>query len=381
MSLLGTHLTVLAGPTIPVPLTPDLTGRIREVTITESDAGRSVFTLTLDAGRSGTLGALDTPVLGVTPLRANSRVVIMLTLGPVPRVLMDGIVTETELVPGSAGTPSQVRFTGHDLSVLLDRHEVTAEHVALPENLQVMAIVAQYATRGLIPQVIPPPVIDPPLPIERIPTQQGTDWEHIQRLARFHGYACYVIPGPFPGVSTLYWGPPVRADVPQKALSVDLGPDTNVTGSPTFREDVLGPELEEGSVQDPRLGTVVPVRTMAALRPPLAAMPVWAVHQPDVRTRQYRESGTSAVTALAQAQARTDASIDCVTATGSLDGAKYGDVLRPRGLVGMRGAGYSNDGLWYVQQVVHRLARGSYTAEFTLTREGYGSTVPVVRVV
>lgn len=381
MSLLGTHLTVLAGPTVPVPLTPDLASRLREVTVTESDAGRSAFTLTLDAGRSGPTGALDTPVLGAGPLRANSRVVVVLTLGALPRVLIDGVVTETELVPGSAGAPSRARFTGQDVSVLLDRHEVTTEHVALPDNLQVLAIAARYATHGLVPQVLPPPVIDPPMPIERTPTQQGTDYEHIQQLARFHGYACYVIPGPFPGTSTLYWGPPVRADAPQKALSVDLGPDTNVTGSPTFREDVLGPELEEGSVQDARLGTVVPVRTVAALRPPLAAMPVWAVHQPNVRTRQYRESGVSATSALARAQARTDASIDCVTASGSLDGATYGSVLRPRGLVGMRGAGWSNDGLWYVQQVVHRLTPGAYTADFTLTREGYGSTVPVVRVV
>lgn len=381
MTRLGIHLTVLAGPSVPIPLPPDLTSRLREVTVTESDAGRSVFTLTLDAGRSGPLGALDTPVLGMTPLRANNRVVVVLTFGAAPHVLVDGIIIETELLPGSASASAQVRLTGHDLSVLLDRHEVSAEHVALPDDLQVRAIAAPYLAQGLLQNVINPPVSDPPMPIERTPTQQGTDYEHIQALATFHGYACYVIPGPTPGLSTLYWGPPVRTGAPQRALSVDLGPDTNVTGSPTFREDVLGPELQDGSVQDARLGTVVPIRTLAALRPPLAALPVWAVHQPNVRTRQYRDSGVSATTALAQAQARTDASVNCVTAQGSLDGGAYGAVLRPRGLVGMRGAGWSNDGLWYVQQVVHHLQPGSYSADFTLTREGFGATVPVVRVV
>jgi hypothetical protein len=63
---------------------------------------------------------------------------------------------------------------------------------------------------------------------------------------------------------------------------------------------------------------------------------------------------------------------------GELDAARYGGVLEPRGLVGVRGAGYLHDGLYYVKQVTHTLRRGAYRQKFTLTREGYGSTVPVV---
>jgi hypothetical protein len=37
-----------------------------------------------------------------------------------------------------------------------------------------------------------------------------------------------------------------------------------------------------------------------------------------------------------------------------------------------------HDGLWYVQRVRHVLKRGSYAQHFTLSRDGYGSTVPVV---
>ena len=301
-------------------------------------------------------------------------------MGALPQVLLDGIVTETELTPGSASQHAELRVTGHDVSLLLDRHEVTTEHIGLDDALQVQAIALPYLARGIVAQVIPPPVLDPPLPIERTPTQQATDYAHLQALAAYHGYVCYISPGPVPGLSTLYWGPPVRVGLPQKALSVDLGPDTNVTGSPTFREDVLGPELVEGQVQDSRLGSVVPLRTVGSLRPPLAALPVWAVHQADVRTRQFRDTGLPATTALARAQSMTDRSVNCVTANGSLDGGSYGAVLRPRGLVGLRGAGWSNDGLWYVQQVVHHVRPGSYTADFTLAREGYGATVPIVRV-
>jgi hypothetical protein len=53
-------------------------------------------------------------------------------------------------------------------------------------------------------------------------------------------------------------------------------------------------------------------------------------------------------------------------------------VLRARQLVGLRGAGYLHDGLYYVKRVTHSLSTGRYTQSFTLTREGVGSTVPEV---
>lgn len=378
---LGVHAVLLAGPTVPLPLPPDVASRLTSVTVTESDGERSAFTITLDAGRSGPMAAFDTPVIGLTAtLRPGTRVVVVLTIGVVPHVLADGIVTETELVPGTADTRAELRLSGQDLSLLLDRRELSTEHVALEDSLQVLAIAATYAPQGLVPMVIPPPDIDPPLPIERTPTQQDTDWAHLQTLAQRHGYVSYVSPGPAPGVSTLYWGPPIREGLPQPAISVDMGPMTNVTGSLRIREDVLIAELQEGHVTDPRLGETIPVRTVGALRLPLAALPTWALHQRELRTRQFRDSGISAVTAYARAQAVTDRTSDTMTCDGSLDGSAYGAILRPRGLVGVRGAGWASDGLWYVRQVVHHVRRGSYAADFSLARDGIGSTVPVVRV-
>jgi hypothetical protein len=293
---------------------------------------------------------------------------------------MDGIVTQLELSPGDEPGSATLQATGEDMSVVLDRVEHDTEHPALEDSLQVYKILAPYAAQGIAPLVIPPPTMDPPLPIERTPTQQTTDLGHLALLARWHGYESYMIPGPMPGTSTFYWGPPVRAGLPQPAISVDLGPETNVLGNPSFRQDVLAPTFVEGSVQDPRLGTVIPIRTVASLRPPLAALPAWAVNAGHTRSRRFRESGISAISGWARAQAETDLSIDCVVGEGVLDGARYGSVLRPRGLVGVRGAGWSHDGLWYVRQVRHELERGSYRQNFSVTREGYGATVPLVRI-
>ena len=74
MPATGLQLTVLAGATVPVPLAPDVIARLRTVRVSESDEERSAFTLIFDAGRSGTQGAVDTPVLQGSPLAAFARV-------------------------------------------------------------------------------------------------------------------------------------------------------------------------------------------------------------------------------------------------------------------------------------------------------------------
>ncbi|MFJ8579369.1 hypothetical protein [Micromonospora sp. NPDC093277] len=379
MSALGVRMSVLAGRTLPLPLPAQVVARLRSARVTESDEERSVFTLAFDAGRSGVGGAFDTPMLA-TAVTAGARLVLVVTFGVLPTVLMDGVVTSVELTPGDEPGAATLTVTGEDVSVLLDREERDTEWPALDDYPQVWAILAPYAAQGIVPMVVPPLDMDPPLPIERVPTQHDTDLRHLVMLAQRHGYVAYVIPGPAPGTSTFYWGPPVRVGAPQRALSVDLGPETNVTAPPRFRVDALSPVRVEGAVQDPRSGSTTRVALSTGLRPPLAALPLSLTNSGDVRTRRLRVSGAGITGAYARAQAEVDRSMDAVVGDGELDGARYGAVLRPRGLVGVRGAGWSHDGLWYVRRVVHDLAPGSYRQQFTIVREGYGSTVPVVVV-
>ena len=63
---------------------------------------------------------------------------------------------------------------------------------------------------------------------------------------------------------------------------------------------------------------------------------------------------------------------------GDLDGLRYGDLLTTRGIVGLRGAGFTYDGLYYVKSVTHRVKRGEYKQQFSITREGLGAVTPVV---
>ncbi|WP_327349107.1 hypothetical protein [Streptomyces europaeiscabiei] len=378
MSLSSLRLTVLVGATIPVPLPADLTQRLRSVRVLESDAQRSAFTLTFDAGRSGLPDLRDTPVLAAGPITPFARVVLVLAVGAVPKVLFDGVITAVELAPGDGPGTASLTVTGEDVSYLLDRVEVDAEYPALDDHQQALAILAPYAADGIIPMAVRPADTEPALPLERVPTQHATDLGHLTELARRHGFVTCVIPGPTPGTSRFYWGPPVRTGAPQRCLSVSLGPDTNVRQI-RFRTDALAPVLVDGAVQDPRTGAQVPVAVSGSLLEPLAVVPLWLRHQADVRRRRdVRDSGVDVIGAFSRARARVDRSADAVVAEGEADGERYGDVLRPRALVGVRGAGWSHDGLWYVRSVEHALEPGSYSQRFVLARDGHGSTVPAV---
>jgi hypothetical protein len=49
---------------------------------------------------------------------------------------------------------------------------------------------------------------------------------------------------------------------------------------------------------------------------------------------------------------------------------RYGSVLRAHQLVGVRGAGSTYDGLYYVRTVTHNIKRGEFKQSFTLSRDG-----------
>jgi hypothetical protein len=377
MAPLSTTLTLLIGPTLPVPASPTLLDALDHVEVTTSDRGRSGFQIVFSAGRSGSADLIDYPLLSRPELRPFSRVVLLVAFGGPPRVLMDGVVTHRELMPGDLPGNGTLTVTGEDVSVMMDLEEKNAEHPAQAENVIATLIIASYPTYGLIPQVTAPPMVDSPTPIERIPVQRGTDLAYLNTMAARFGFVCYVIPGPAPMTNTVYWGPPVRSGPPQPALTVGMGAQTNVEQI-SFRANGLAPTKVRGVIQDPDSNQAVTVASAASLRVPLSAQPDWQT-LPTTRTTLTGGSGLTTSQALARAQGTADASTDSVTATGTLDALSYGDLLTARGLVGLRGVGWTHDGLWYVQQVTHRIKRGEYTQAFTLTRDGSGSTLAAVQ--
>jgi len=114
--------------------------------------------------------------------------------------------------------------------------------------------------------------------------------------------------------------------------------------------------------------------------PALRFPPLTGSQLPAKRTEIQRDAANKSIgQALASSAAGATKAPPGVTANGTVDIARYGHVLKAGQLVGVRGVGESHDGNWQVDSVTHSIKAGSYTQRFTLTREGLGSTTPVVR--
>jgi hypothetical protein len=147
-----------------------------------------------------------------------------------------------------------------------------------------------------------------------------------------------------------------------------------------FALDALAPVESRGVFVEPFLKLSLPIPALPSLRvPPLALSPAAARRIRLERETANQEAPGAAARLLATAMNAPDAA----TASGELDGARYGSALRARRLVGVRGAGFTHDGLWYVRSVTHSISLGAtpqFTQQFSLSREGTGALTPVVRI-
>lgn len=370
------QLNLFAGSLLPVPVPSVVIQAIKSLQVTVSAGQRSGFQLVLATSKTS---PLSTTLIPTGLLDPGVRVVIVVTVNGMPNVLMDGVITRQETGFSNELGQSAITLTGEDLTVLMDLEK--RQGVIFPPLSavgQVLWLLKSYLVHGIIPVPIPELFPDVPIPIDRVKGQDGTDFEFIQKLAKDNGYVFYLDPGPVPGTSRAYWGPEIRVGVPQPALSVDMDAMTNVE-SLSFTLDGLQGKQVVVRVQEPttKLSIDIPLPDVSLLTPPLAVRPA-----PRLKVEPLAGSAKqNPILAVAKGLAKMSESIsDGVTGTGQLNVLRYGRVLAPRGLVGVRGAGIGYDGLYYVKSVTHNIKAGEYTQSFSLSRDGLVSITPVVPV-
>jgi len=369
------RLQLLMGPGIPLPAPREVLDAVQEVKV-ESASGetQSGFELTLRISNRSPLHTLFLLTGGSSiPI---FRVVIAVTLKGTTTVLMDGVMTHHE-VRSDTGPTSSLSVKGKDLTALMDVIPLDGlPYPAMPPALRVLVAVAKYAPFGVIPLVIPSVLEDVPIPVDRIPRHQGTDYAYIKALAQEVGYVFYIDPGPVPGTSKAYWGPEIRVGAPQPALNASLdGPHANVK-SLSFTFDKERKELPVVYIQEQvsKAPIPIPIPDVTPLNPPLGLVPPL----PPKITFLTDTAKLSPLAAAMKGLAYAGRHSDSVFGTGSLDVARYGHVLRSRQLVGVRGAGEAFDGLHYVTSVTSTLKRGEFTQSFQLARNALLSTLPAV---
>lgn len=375
MALLGIRLTLLIGKSVPKFPKRNMTDAMQRVEVTQHNEGRTAFQITFKAGRDNVPS--DYRLLRESPPKPFDRVILIAWYNLSQHILIDGIITDQQLTPSNEPGLSILTVTGEDLSVMMDLEEKIVEHPAQHEGMIATKIIAKYATYGLIPKVSLPPVIDVPLPTERIPVQHGTDLEYLREMADRYAYVFYVTPGSIPGTNTAYWGPSQRSSKrkgkPKEhpAFYFNMGPHTNVQ-SINFRYDALAAQTTYGRVQDRKTNQIKSVEESKSTRDSLSSKPALSSHSKTRRGWLRNVAGLTIPDARARAQARTDLSVDnVVTAEGELDVTRYGYILEGHGQVAVQGCGATYNGLYFVKEVTHIIeVDHSYKQRFILNREG-----------
>jgi hypothetical protein len=368
------YLTLLVGPMEPLPAPKPLVDALVSVEVTESATGRSGFQLTFTLSDKGILETFFL-IAGSSPLPVL-RVVLLVTFPGIPQVLIDGVVLHTEVQPDAMSGSSKLVVTGKDLAAMMDLIDFSGlPYPGMSPDIRVLTILAKYAVFGVVPEVIPVPAPDIPIPMLQIPTQKKTDLQYIEALAQEVGYVFYMVPGPLPGMSQAYWGPQIRLGLPQTALNVNLDTWTNVE-SLNFRYEPQNSVLPIVFIQEPisKMTIPIPIPPVTPFNPPLGAF----VPVPQKIEQLTETAKLNPAQALMKGFARSVATADVMTGEGTLDVMRYGQPLRARSLVGVRGAGLPWDGMHYVDSATHRIKPGEYKQSFVLKRNALVTNTPVV---
>jgi hypothetical protein len=374
------QLRLLIGPIIPLTPPRAAMDALSEVEVQIVDVGQSGFKLTFSIDKQSPLQILF--LLTGGNMLPFMRVVIAVVINGSTNVLIDGVITENHIAPGDKGSNSTLTLMGKDLTAVMDQSKPSGfPFPAMPAEARIALILLKYALYGVIPLVIPSVLLFVPLPIEQIPSQQGTDLQYIRFLADEAGYVFYIDPGPVPGVSKAYWGPQVKVGPVQPALSIDMDAYTNVE-SLRFSFDQEKNKIPILEIYNSETGVTIPIPLppITPLNPPLGLIPPLPTNllPPDLTPFRSDLAKRPIPQAIMMGLAEAAKNAEAVSCEGSLDVTRYGRVLNARQLVGVRGSGPAFDGLYYVKSVTHHIKRGQYKQDFTLTRNGLVSTVPSV---
>lgn len=208
--------------------------------------------------------------------------------------------------------------------------------------------------------------------VDRTVMQRGTDIQFLRELARRNGYECYVEFNPDTEQVEGHFHAPRVDETNQGVLSVNMGTATNVN-SFQCKNDMIRPvtavanNLQISDQSD---------QNADASESALTNLGDSTTTTSDrSRTVLISNTGLTETGELqTYAQAVVDRSAWSIRAEGELSTVTYGNILRAKRPVNVRGAGRQFSGTYYVEKVLHRISEEGYTQKFTLRRNALGVT-------
>jgi hypothetical protein len=346
------------------PAPPSIVEAVQEIEVEASTEVASMFRLRLGIARTA-IG--DWSVLQEDLLRplVPVQVRVQSGLGP-PEAVINGYLSGQQVTYGDEPGAATLEVTGMDATLLMNLQEKVMPWPNLPDGAIAASIFGQYS---IAPQVQPtsPVLVEP----EGTTMQRGTDIRFLRTLARRNGFDCFVQPEPLSGVDFGYFKPPQLVGLPQAVLNVAQGPQTNVFGF-NLRYDMVRPTTAVAATLDVPTKAPQPAVAAVALQVPLGLEGALTrvIPPPIVRPADTGLARSAELQTLAQAV--VDRSTWAVVAEGTV-GPDVG-VLRPGGIVNVRGAGRVHSGSYYVTRVLHSIGRDRYLQRFEARRNAVGMT-------
>lgn len=378
MSMPSAQLKLKIGGHHPQPANATLMGAVESVQVQRKLDGPSGFQITFRAEKTG--GSSAYAILEDETLRPFNRVNISVDLGGSEKVLMDGLITHQEFNPQPANDARLV-VTGEDMSLAMDFVEISFQYPMMPDPAIVGVVLAKYMPFSIFPEIIPPPESLFPSLFLRTPQQFDTDRDYLMKLAKQYAYIFHVRPGdPGSNNNFAYWGPPDRFFADQQtALNVDAIAGGNVQKL-SFAYDGKVSHFVTGMVLDTDVAESFPLPVIGAFS---TRLPLWAkdpaLYVLPPRSSLIQAKGMGYLQTWVSAVAEINQSVDkVVTGQGTVDTFRYGSIIEVGGKMPVRGAGSDYDGYYLVEEVDHEIKVGSYHQNFTIAREGLGSTATSV---
>lgn len=303
------------------------------------------------------------PYLEDENLQVWNRITVMAAFPKQTEVVFDGYVSHVSARTNAQSANMTVEIRGVDASYHMNQQEKT--RIWRDQTYEAIAaeIFKQYEFKPFIADA-------PQQGASAVQVaQRSTDHRFLRELARRRGYEFYVLGG------NAYFRPADLTTQPQKLIAINFGAQTNCDDL-QFDSDGTAPTLASVSYFDALEGKAridAPTESgLPALGTKLLSSLRGQVNMPQARRIARGMGFSSQAQAAGYAAGMLRRNAWWVTASGSLNGSRYGRVLRSRKLVTVKGAGPNLNGNYYVRKVQHHLTARTYEMQFELARNALG---------
>ncbi|HKY01871.1 MAG TPA: contractile injection system protein, VgrG/Pvc8 family [Burkholderiales bacterium] len=335
---------------------------VQRVTVEEDLEVGSSFTIDLVACRNED-GSW--PYIEEENLKVWNRITVYAMFPEQNEVVIDGYISEIVVSTNPDQGNVSVAIRGVDASYHMNLEEKTKIWLEMTYEEIAEEVLDSYEFDMEIAEPSEEAAATPPHAV----AQRCTDHALLRELARRKGYEFFV-----QGAKGFFR--PAKLDSqPQKLIAVNFGEETNCTQF-SVSSDGTAPTVASITFLDPMTGKV-----MTSLRNESGLTPLGKETLDSLRGAVKVPQTIQIGRRLGcMDQARADEYGTgllrrngwWVTATGRLNGLKYGRVLRSRKLVTIKGVGATYNGNYYVRKVQHELTARTYTMQFEAVRNALG---------